>query len=83
MGCRPNIPEHMPDEFQKLMSQCWDTDAEKRPTFEEVLKRLQVGACHTRCACPEDVNKSHLRLWYLLQDHVVLPTLSQSAGLEA
>ena len=56
MGCRPSIPEHMPEDFQKLMVQCWDTDAEKRPTFEEILKRLQVGACHIPCAPPEDVS---------------------------
>ena len=56
MGCRPTIPEHMPEDFQKLMVQCWDTDAEKRPTFEEILKRLQVGVCHTPCAAREDVS---------------------------
>ena len=56
MGCRPTIPEHMPEDFQKLMVQCWDTDAEKRPTFEEILKRLQVGVCHTPLAPPEDVS---------------------------
>ncbi|CAL5227539.1 g10528 [Coccomyxa viridis] len=43
MGCRPTIPEHMPKAFQDLMVECWDTDAEKRPTFEEVLKRLQLA----------------------------------------
>ena len=43
MGCRPTIPEHMPKAFQDLMVECWDTDAEKRPPFEEVLKRLQVN----------------------------------------
>ena len=57
MGCRPTIPEHMPVDFQKLMVQCWDTDAERRPTFEEILKRLQVGVCHTPCAPPEDASK--------------------------
>lgn len=42
MGCRPTIPEHMPEPFVKLMMECWDTDPEKRPTFEEILRRLQV-----------------------------------------
>ena len=48
MGCRPNIPEHMPKAFQDLMVECWDTDPEKRPPFEEVLKRLQVSVS---CLC--------------------------------
>ena len=56
MGCRPTIPEHMPEDFQKLMVQCWDTDAEKRPTFEEILKRLQVGVCHNPYAPPQVVS---------------------------
>ncbi len=42
MGCRPAVPEHMPEPFVKLMMECWDTVPEKRPTFEEILRRLQV-----------------------------------------
>ena len=49
MGCRPNIPEHMPKAFQDLMVECWDTDPEKRPPFEEVLKRLQVSVSCLPC----------------------------------
>ena len=43
MGCRPNMPESMPEGFRKLMMDCWDTDATKRPPFEEVHRRLQVS----------------------------------------
>jgi len=49
MGCRPTVPEHMPKAFVELMTECWDTDAEKRPTFEEVLKRLQAWPCPLLC----------------------------------
>ncbi|EIE23924.1 kinase-like protein [Coccomyxa subellipsoidea C-169] len=42
MGCRPNMPESMPEGFRKLMMDCWDTDATKRPPFEEVHRRLQL-----------------------------------------
>ncbi|BDA46412.1 probable mitogen-activated protein kinase kinase kinase 11 [Coccomyxa sp. Obi] len=41
MGCRPNVPASMPEGFQQLMKDCWDTDAAKRPPFEEVHRRLQ------------------------------------------
>ncbi len=43
MGCRPNMPESMPEGFRKLMMDCWDTDATKRPPFEEVHRKLQVS----------------------------------------
>lgn len=56
MGCRPTIPEHMPEAFQKLMVECWDTDADKRPTFEEVLQRLQV--CTSLPACLQCLDQS-------------------------
>ena len=49
MGCRPTIPEHMPKAFQELMVECWDTSADKRPTFEEVLKRLQARVPRACC----------------------------------
>ena len=55
MGCRPTIPEHMPKAFQDLMVECWDTDAEKRPTFEEVLKRLQVSVSRLPCPLLADI----------------------------
>ena len=48
MGCRPHIPEHMPEGFKALMEECWDTDASKRPLFDEILRRLQAR----RNVCP-------------------------------
>ena len=50
MGCRPHIPEHMPEGFKVLMEECWDTDASKRPPFDEILRRLQ--ACNLLALLP-------------------------------
>eukprot|EP01029_Cantina_marsupialis_P032164 TRINITY_DN959_c0_g1_i1.p1 TRINITY_DN959_c0_g1~~TRINITY_DN959_c0_g1_i1.p1 ORF type:complete len:377 (+),score=92.92 TRINITY_DN959_c0_g1_i1:97-1227(+) len=39
-GRRPKIPNYCPEEYAKLMSDCWDDDADKRPVFTTILSRL-------------------------------------------
>jgi serine/threonine-protein kinase CTR1 len=39
-GLRPKIPFICPDEYAKLMRDCWVDCPESRPTFEEILNRL-------------------------------------------
>ena len=49
-GLRPAIPERgkgdknddMPDEFVELMQDCWRIDADKRPSFSTICKRLKM-----------------------------------------
>jgi serine/threonine protein kinase/2',3'-cyclic-nucleotide 2'-phosphodiesterase (5'-nucleotidase family) len=38
---RPDIPDYAPDEYVKLMTNCWDQDPSVRPTFLEIMTRLE------------------------------------------
>uniref|UniRef100_A0A6B2LDM3 Protein kinase domain-containing protein n=1 Tax=Arcella intermedia TaxID=1963864 RepID=A0A6B2LDM3_9EUKA len=38
---RPEIPPHVPKEWQDLIKVCWDTDVGVRPTFEKILQILE------------------------------------------
>ena len=39
-GERPSFPESVPGNFQILISQCWDQNPAKRPSFELIVLRL-------------------------------------------
>ena len=39
-----NLPESVSEDIKKLMSECWDGKPQKRPTFENVAKRLETIA---------------------------------------
>lgn len=39
---RPIIPEGCPESLSRLMQQCWDHDPAKRPTFAEIITRIDV-----------------------------------------
>lgn len=44
-GLRPEIPQKVREKFTdycKLMESCWQTDASKRPSFQEILKQLKI-----------------------------------------
>jgi len=38
---RPLIPEDCPTDYAQLMMDCWQTDPTARPSFEQILKRLE------------------------------------------
>ena len=38
---RPKIPSKTPDQFAWLMKKCWDWNANKRPSFKEIIKDLE------------------------------------------
>jgi hypothetical protein len=38
---RPKLPDSCPERLASLIRQCWDTDPMRRPTFEEISKRLR------------------------------------------
>lgn len=40
-GVRPEIPADCPKEYAALMRACWDSDATKRPSFGDVITKLQ------------------------------------------
>ena len=40
-GERPSIPQHMPEELVRIMTQCWSNEPNDRPEFDEVLADLQ------------------------------------------
>ena len=37
---RPKIPENVPREFAELMISCWSYNPKKRPTFDEIIDKL-------------------------------------------
>lgn len=39
---RPVLPEDTPEAVQSLISDCWQKEADKRPTFKEVVERLSA-----------------------------------------
>jgi hypothetical protein len=43
-GLRPTIPPDMPPRLVALMVACWAEEPEERPTFSEVISRLDGGA---------------------------------------
>jgi tRNA A-37 threonylcarbamoyl transferase component Bud32 len=40
-GQRPTIPSYCPPEWEQLIEDCWQEDPDKRPTFEEIIQRLE------------------------------------------
>eukprot|EP01102_Stenamoeba_stenopodia_P019173 TRINITY_DN7157_c0_g2_i2.p1 TRINITY_DN7157_c0_g2~~TRINITY_DN7157_c0_g2_i2.p1 ORF type:complete len:620 (-),score=130.31 TRINITY_DN7157_c0_g2_i2:21-1622(-) len=39
---RPTIPETCPEDFAKLIRDCWSADQSARPSFTDVIQRLQA-----------------------------------------
>lgn len=39
-GLRPKVPDFCPQDYARLMTQCWATDPAERPDFGEVQQRL-------------------------------------------
>ena len=37
---RPNVLEGTPQDYEKLMKECWDADPNKRPTTEELYQKI-------------------------------------------
>ena len=42
-GNRPTFSPEAPPDVVALAQECWDADASKRPTFTEIIVRLEVG----------------------------------------
>jgi len=40
-GTRPVIPKKWPKELRALISECWSVDMKERPSFSEILPRLE------------------------------------------
>mmetsp|Transcript_20300 Transcript_20300/g.22563 ORF Transcript_20300/g.22563 Transcript_20300/m.22563 type:complete len:723 (+) Transcript_20300:44-2212(+) len=40
-GARPTIPQHCNPDYQKLMEDCWQEEPANRPTFNDILDRLE------------------------------------------
>jgi serine/threonine protein kinase len=41
-GLRPKIPPNVPKVYEDLMLKCWDQTPSKRPTVDELIKRLET-----------------------------------------
>lgn len=39
---RPPIPPELPDSLKDLFEECWDKRMDRRPTFSDILSRLQA-----------------------------------------
>ncbi|XP_076464334.1 mitogen-activated protein kinase kinase kinase 11-like [Babylonia areolata] len=48
------IPSTCPHMFSKLMSDCWDQESHERPTFQNILKRLDEIATSPFVTTPQD-----------------------------
>lgn len=42
---RPEIPSDLNPGMKKLITQCWDRNPDNRPTFHEIVERIQSGEC--------------------------------------
>eukprot|EP00879_Flechtneria_rotunda_P033857 GHRR01037695.1.p1 GENE.GHRR01037695.1~~GHRR01037695.1.p1 ORF type:complete len:143 (-),score=39.39 GHRR01037695.1:304-732(-) len=42
MGERPEVPVGTPEDYSLLICSCWDPDPQKRPTFEQVVRCLEI-----------------------------------------
>ena len=42
MGFRPSVPPAMPPGYRAIMEACWSADPDARPSFDVVLRCLQV-----------------------------------------
>eukprot|EP01095_Lingulamoeba_sp_RSL-Kostka_P001500 TRINITY_DN12086_c0_g1_i1.p1 TRINITY_DN12086_c0_g1~~TRINITY_DN12086_c0_g1_i1.p1 ORF type:complete len:557 (+),score=118.40 TRINITY_DN12086_c0_g1_i1:74-1744(+) len=40
-GLRPQIPENCPQNWRQLMQDCWDEHPDNRPTFSEIIQRIE------------------------------------------
>ncbi|XP_071843070.1 uncharacterized protein [Apostichopus japonicus] len=47
-GKRMTKPDHCSNEIYSLMMQCWQTDPRKRPTFEDLSRRLEAVLSESR-----------------------------------
>lgn len=54
---RPTFPDDTPATFRTLAEQCWATDANVRPAFDEVIARLDQMLAHV-----EDLEAERLGL---------------------
>lgn len=41
-GERPKVPRNVPQEFVRLMTQCWSGNPKGRPTFRDVVFGLEA-----------------------------------------
>jgi serine/threonine protein kinase len=41
LGKKPVLPDHVDPDTRKLLDECWDLDPLKRPTFDDIHKRLK------------------------------------------
>ncbi|CAG8768112.1 7927_t:CDS:2 [Gigaspora margarita] len=40
MGCRPQLPQEIPQCLKKLLSKCWNVNPNERPTMQQIHKKL-------------------------------------------
>lgn len=59
-GHRPRIPPSAPPEWNTLITQCWSSDPSRRPTFVELLERVEAMpvAPDKRLSAHEDERKT-------------------------
>lgn len=41
-GKRPTVPRGVSDEYESVMKDCWRDDADRRPTFTEIVRCLDT-----------------------------------------
>jgi hypothetical protein len=49
-GARPHLPEGLPAEYAALITDCWQVEPERRPSFAQLHARL--AALHANVASP-------------------------------
>eukprot|EP00731_Ephydatia_muelleri_P025811 Em0017g894a len=65
-GKRPDIPSSCPEFLSGLMTQCWDEDPKKRPTFKVILQVLEeekIKRPEIPSSCPETLGNLVRSCW--------------------
>lgn len=51
-GERPPLNKKWPEELRNLMTACWDAEMEKRPTFREIVEKIDSMLEHEKVVGP-------------------------------
>lgn len=58
LGARPQIPDTMPDECQKMMGLCWHVNPSMRPTFQSLIEHVTANLAKFEEKAREELSSS-------------------------
>jgi len=69
---RPDIPKDVPQSIATLIKECWDGDRKKRPSFKQIIKKLEEIVLEL--AIPDEYSRRWWKEKFGLQERVSLDT---------